>query len=103
MQRSSDRILTTHTGSLPRAHDLTTTLEALDSGRMPDPAALERNSSVNWAVGSICSSIQICSASYSVSRERIWLSSLRTSAIVQILSGDSPTCRGSPRSVVFST
>ena len=34
MKLSSDRFLTTHTGSLPRAQDLTTTLEALDSGRM---------------------------------------------------------------------
>src|SRR5215468_12119635 len=41
MKRSTDRILTTHTGSLPRAVDLTTTLEALDSGRMPDAAAFD--------------------------------------------------------------
>jgi 5-methyltetrahydropteroyltriglutamate--homocysteine methyltransferase len=41
MKLSTDRILTTHTGSLPRAQDLTTTLEALDSGRMPDPGAFD--------------------------------------------------------------
>src|SRR5712691_10048233 len=41
MKRSSERILTTHTGSLPRAADLTTMLEALDSGNLPDPAAFE--------------------------------------------------------------
>ena len=41
MKRSTDRILTTHTGSLPRPDDLTATLEALDSGAMPDPAAFE--------------------------------------------------------------
>ena len=41
MKLSTDRILTTHTGSLPRAEDLTATLEALDSGRMPDPAAFD--------------------------------------------------------------
>ena len=39
MKRSADRILTTHTGSLPRPADLTTTLEALDAGRDPDPSA----------------------------------------------------------------
>ena len=36
MKLSTDRILTTHTGSLPRAQDLTTTLEAIDSGRAGD-------------------------------------------------------------------
>ena len=41
MQRSTERILTTHTGSLPRPADLTATLEALDTGNMPDPAAFE--------------------------------------------------------------
>ena len=41
MKRSTDRILTTHTGSLPRAGDLTVMLEALDAGTMPDPAAFE--------------------------------------------------------------
>jgi 5-methyltetrahydropteroyltriglutamate--homocysteine methyltransferase len=39
MKRSTDRILTTHTGSLPRAADLTTQLEALDAGSLPDAAA----------------------------------------------------------------
>src|SRR5215468_9813966 len=41
MKLSTDRILTTHTGSLPRPQDLTNTLEELDSGRMPDPAAFD--------------------------------------------------------------
>ena len=39
MKRSTDRILTTHTGSLPRPADLTTLLESLDAGTPPDPAA----------------------------------------------------------------
>jgi 5-methyltetrahydropteroyltriglutamate--homocysteine methyltransferase len=39
MERSTDRILTTHTGSLPRPWDLTTTLEEMDAGATPDPAA----------------------------------------------------------------
>jgi 5-methyltetrahydropteroyltriglutamate--homocysteine methyltransferase len=39
MKRSTDRILTTHTGSLPRPADLTTLLEALDAGTLPDAAA----------------------------------------------------------------
>ena len=51
MKLSTDRILTTHTGSLPRAQDLTTTLEALDAGTMPDPAAFEAR--VRRAVGDI--------------------------------------------------
>ncbi len=37
MQRSTERILTTHTGSLPRPLDLITTLDALDAGTVPDP------------------------------------------------------------------
>jgi 5-methyltetrahydropteroyltriglutamate--homocysteine methyltransferase len=41
MKLSTERILTTHTGSLPRPHDLTTTLEALDAGTPPDAAAFE--------------------------------------------------------------
>jgi len=41
MKRSTDRILTTHTGSLPRPRDLTTMLETLDAGNLPDPAAFE--------------------------------------------------------------
>jgi 5-methyltetrahydropteroyltriglutamate--homocysteine methyltransferase len=39
MKRSTERILTTHTGSLPRPADLTTTLEAMDAGTAPDRAA----------------------------------------------------------------
>ena len=41
MKRSTDRILTTHTGSLPRPPDLTVMLEALDTGAATDPAAFE--------------------------------------------------------------
>src|SRR5678816_4088780 len=41
MKRSTERILTTHTGSLPRPPDLTTMLEALDAGNLPDPAAFD--------------------------------------------------------------
>jgi 5-methyltetrahydropteroyltriglutamate--homocysteine methyltransferase len=41
MKRSTERILTTHTGSLPRPHDLMTMLEALDGGTPPDPAAFD--------------------------------------------------------------
>jgi 5-methyltetrahydropteroyltriglutamate--homocysteine methyltransferase len=41
MKRSTERILTTHTGSLPRSHDLTTMLEALDTGTLSDTGAFE--------------------------------------------------------------
>src|SRR5947199_3293639 len=41
MKRSTERILTTHTGSLPRANDLTSLLEALDAGTMPEQAAFD--------------------------------------------------------------
>jgi 5-methyltetrahydropteroyltriglutamate--homocysteine methyltransferase len=41
MTRSTERILTTHTGSLPRPPDLTAMLEALDAGSTVDTAALE--------------------------------------------------------------
>jgi 5-methyltetrahydropteroyltriglutamate--homocysteine methyltransferase len=41
MKRSTERILTTHTGSLPRPRDLTAMLEALDAGTTPDPAAFD--------------------------------------------------------------
>jgi 5-methyltetrahydropteroyltriglutamate--homocysteine methyltransferase len=41
MKRSTERILTTHTGSLPRPSDLTTALEAMDAGTMPDPEAFD--------------------------------------------------------------
>jgi 5-methyltetrahydropteroyltriglutamate--homocysteine methyltransferase len=41
MKRSTERILTTHTGSLPRPADLTAMLEALDAGTVRDPAAFE--------------------------------------------------------------
>jgi 5-methyltetrahydropteroyltriglutamate--homocysteine methyltransferase len=39
MQRSTERILTTHTGSLPRPAALVETLTALERGTRPDPAA----------------------------------------------------------------
>lgn len=39
MKRSVDRILTTHTGSLPRPPDLLAMLEAVDAGTPPDPTA----------------------------------------------------------------
>jgi 5-methyltetrahydropteroyltriglutamate--homocysteine methyltransferase len=41
MKRSTDRILTTHTGSLPRPADLTEMLETLDTGGALDAAAFE--------------------------------------------------------------
>ena len=41
MKRSTERILTTHTGSLPRPRDLTAMLEAIDAGSAPAPAAFE--------------------------------------------------------------
>ncbi len=41
MKRSTERILTTHTGSLPRPRDLTTTLEAMDAGTAPDPQTFD--------------------------------------------------------------
>ncbi len=37
MQRSTERILTTHTGSLPRPLDLVAALEAQDAGTAPEP------------------------------------------------------------------
>jgi 5-methyltetrahydropteroyltriglutamate--homocysteine methyltransferase len=37
MKCSTERILTTHTGSLPRPADLTATLEAMDDGTAPAP------------------------------------------------------------------
>ena len=51
MKRSTDRILTTHTGSLPRANDLTLLLEALDAGTVPEQAAFDTR--VRRAVGDI--------------------------------------------------
>jgi len=40
MKRSTDRILTTHTGSLPRPNDLLTMLQQKEAGEVFDPAAL---------------------------------------------------------------
>jgi 5-methyltetrahydropteroyltriglutamate--homocysteine methyltransferase len=51
MKRSTDRILTTHTGSLPRPWDLTTQLEELDAGTVADLAVLQTR--VRRAVGDI--------------------------------------------------
>jgi 5-methyltetrahydropteroyltriglutamate--homocysteine methyltransferase len=41
MQRSSDRILTTHTGSLPRSDSIRGLLEARERGEAADPSALD--------------------------------------------------------------
>jgi len=41
MKRSTERILTTHTGSLPRPMDLTATLEAMDAGTAPEAKAFD--------------------------------------------------------------
>ena len=39
MQRSSERILTTHTGSLPRPAALLEALHGIEQGSAPDPEA----------------------------------------------------------------
>jgi 5-methyltetrahydropteroyltriglutamate--homocysteine methyltransferase len=41
MKRSTERILTTHTGSLPRPMDLVATLQAMDAGTAPEPTAFD--------------------------------------------------------------
>src|ERR1051326_7986926 len=41
MQRSTDRILTTHVGSLPRPPDLQQMLQAKDRGEPYDPSAFD--------------------------------------------------------------
>jgi 5-methyltetrahydropteroyltriglutamate--homocysteine methyltransferase len=41
MKRSTDRILTTHVGSLPRPPDILDLLLARDAGKLADPAAFE--------------------------------------------------------------
>ena len=41
MKRSTERILTTHTGSLPRPPDLTAMLESMDAGGALDAAAFD--------------------------------------------------------------
>jgi 5-methyltetrahydropteroyltriglutamate--homocysteine methyltransferase len=53
MKRSTNRILTTHTGSLPRPPELIETLRQLDSGQLADPAVLQRQTrdAVNQVVG----------------------------------------------------
>ncbi|HLK87239.1 MAG TPA: cobalamin-independent methionine synthase II family protein [Candidatus Binataceae bacterium] len=51
MNRSVDRILTTHTGSLPRPDDLADMLFAKESGELADRAALDQR--VRKAVGEI--------------------------------------------------
>jgi 5-methyltetrahydropteroyltriglutamate--homocysteine methyltransferase len=42
MKRSTERILTTHTGSLPRPEDLVTMLYARDKGELQDTASFEK-------------------------------------------------------------
>jgi len=54
MQRSTERILTTHTGSLPRPLDLVTALEAQDTGTQTDPAAFNAQ---------VRSTVAVCSVS----------------------------------------
>jgi 5-methyltetrahydropteroyltriglutamate--homocysteine methyltransferase len=49
MKLSSERILTTHTGSLPRPDDLREMITAAEGGRPPDPAAF--HTAVRRAVG----------------------------------------------------
>jgi len=51
VKRSTERILTTHTGSLPRPQDLLAMLEAVDAGTLSDVAAFE--SRVRSAVADI--------------------------------------------------
>jgi 5-methyltetrahydropteroyltriglutamate--homocysteine methyltransferase len=41
MKRSSKRILTTHTGSLPRPDDLLPLIKAMESGRPGEAAAFD--------------------------------------------------------------
>ncbi len=53
MRSSVDRILTTHTGSLPRASDLTAMLEALDQGASGDPAPADFDARVRRAVAAV--------------------------------------------------
>ena len=51
MKLSTERILTTHTGSLPRPRDLTAMLEALDGGDPPEAAGFA--ATVRRAVGDV--------------------------------------------------
>ncbi len=44
MKRSTERILTTHTGSLPREEEIAELLVAREKGEPVDAAALERSS-----------------------------------------------------------
>jgi len=53
MRLSADRILTTHTGSLPRASDLTAMLEVLDAGAAGDPAPADFDARVRRAVADV--------------------------------------------------
>jgi 5-methyltetrahydropteroyltriglutamate--homocysteine methyltransferase len=57
VQRSTDRILTTHTGSLPRPEVLVAMLQAKESGPLPDPEAFHERvrSAVLEAVQKQCS------------------------------------------------
>jgi 5-methyltetrahydropteroyltriglutamate--homocysteine methyltransferase len=53
MRRSEERILTTHTGSLPRPPELTRLLVCRARGESIDPAELDRlgNEALRWVVG----------------------------------------------------
>jgi 5-methyltetrahydropteroyltriglutamate--homocysteine methyltransferase len=51
MQRSTNRILTTHVGSLPRPADLLEMMDAREKGRGPDPRAYEER--LKSAVGEV--------------------------------------------------
>ena len=48
MKRSTDRILTTHTGSLPRPMGLSVMLEEFDLGEMPDRTKFENRVRDAW-------------------------------------------------------
>ena len=48
MQRSTERFLTTHTGSLPRPDDLIRTMYAKEEGVPVDPAALASACARRW-------------------------------------------------------
>ena len=43
MQRSSERVLTTHVGSLARPHDLLEVMREKEHGRPYDPARFDRH------------------------------------------------------------
>ena len=51
MKRSSERILTTHTGSLPRPTDLAALLQAKEAGELKDTGGLRRASQIGRGRG----------------------------------------------------